>query len=141
MAKAKAEISNETEEKVEKTETVQVPRWQELQQQQIQKAIELIKTHGQDVEFLVIKDRMFMRETINPLVNIDTAMNFLYRLEGRGITSANITKFKKEYLSMVEKIKKVEETAVEMLAKTSTRTDNRFLNRKIVQERRKNNKK
>lgn len=110
---------------------IEVPRWLQAQNSQIEKATILIKEHGANVEFLVFKDRMFLNETINPLTNIDGSMDFLYRLEGRGIDAKSISLFKKEYAEMVEKISSVESLAVELLSQTDVRVDNRNLSRKI----------
>lgn len=113
------------------TTEVEVPRWLQAQNSQIERAISLIKEHGANVEFLVFKDRMFLNETINPLTNIDGAMDFLYRLEGRGIDAQSIALFKEKYAEMVEKISSVESLAVELLSQTDVRVDNRNLSRKI----------
>ncbi len=118
----------------------QVPRWQSIQNEQIQRATNLIKEHGSNVEFVVVKDRIFLNETINPLLNIDSAMNYLYRLEGRGIDSKDISKFKTDYLELVKKISDVESMAVKLLAGTNVRTDSRFLNRKLQIARKKEKK-
>lgn len=113
------------------TNVVEVPRWLQAQNSQIERATSLIKEHGANVEFLVLKDRMFLDETITPLTNIDGAMDFLYRLEGRGIDAESIALFKEEYAGMVAKINSVESLAIELLSQTNVRVDNRNLGRKI----------
>lgn len=66
---------------------VEIPRWQFLQNESITRATNLIKEHGANVEFLVIKDKQFLAETVIPIENIDESMDYLYRLEGRGINT------------------------------------------------------
>ncbi|MDX9814717.1 MAG: hypothetical protein RBS91_08685 [Sulfurimonadaceae bacterium] len=117
--------------KEKKAPQEETPRWQMLQNESIERATTLIKEHGANVEFLVIKDKRFLAETIRPIEHIDEAMDYLYRLEGRGISAEDIQKFRTEYLAMCEQIKTVETMAVEYLAKASVRTGNRNLNRKI----------
>ena len=105
MAKAKAEkATTEATTIVETpvTTTVntqrrdEIPRWRVFQNESIERATSLIKEHGSNVEFLVIKDKQFLSETVRPIENIDEAMDYLYRLEGRGITSSDIQKFRNE---------------------------------------------
>jgi hypothetical protein len=110
---------------------VEIPRWQFLQNESITRATNLIKEHGANVEFLVIKDKQFLAETVRPIENIDESMDYLYRLEGRGINTEDIQKFRSEYQMMCEQIKTVENMAVEFLSKARVRTSNRNLNRKI----------
>lgn len=114
-----------------------VPRWRVLQNESIERATNLIKEHGSNVEFLVIKDKQFLAETVRPIENIDESMDYLYRLEGRGINSEDIQNFKKEYQLMCEQIKKVENIAVELLSRARVRTTNFNLNRKIQRLNRK----
>lgn len=124
---------------VEKTENEQeIPRWKIAQDESIRRATSLIKEHGSNVEFLVIKDKLFLAETVRPIEHIDEAMDYLYRLEGRGINSDNIAKFKSEYSLMCEQIKAVEDIAVELLNKARVRTSNPSLNRKIQKFKNKN---
>lgn len=114
-----------------------LPRWRMLQNESIERATNLIKEHGSNVEFLVIKDKQFLAETVRPIENIDEAMDYLYRLEGRGINSDNIQNFKNEYQLMCEQIKKTENIAIELLSKARVRTTNFNLNRKIQRFNRK----
>lgn len=130
----------EKNENQKKEKEVEIPRWQFLQNENIARATTLIKENGANVEFLVIKDKQFLAETVRPIENIDEAMDYLYRLEGRGINSENIQKFKSEYQMMCEQIKTVENIAVEYLAKARIRTSNRNLNRKIQKISRASNK-
>lgn len=140
MAKDKVEkkIADETkalEVNVQSRDTL--PRWRVLQNESIERATNLIKEHGSNVEFLVIKDKQFLAETVRPIENIDESMDYLYRLEGRGINSEDIQNFKKEYQLMCEQIKKVENIAVELLSRARVRTTNFNLNRKIQRLNRK----
>lgn len=140
MAKDKVEkkIADETkplEVNVQSRDTL--PRWRVLQNESIERATNLIKEHGSNVEFLVIKDKQFLAETVRPIENIDESMDYLYRLEGRGINSDDIQNFKKEYQLMCEQIKKVENIAVELLSRARVRTTNFNLNRKIQRLNRK----
>lgn len=79
----------------------------------------------------MIKDKQFLSETVRPIENIDEAMDYLYRLEGRGITSDDIQKFRSKYQTMCEQIKTVENIAVELLSRARVRTSNFNLNRKV----------
>lgn len=140
MAKDKVEkkIADETkalEVNVQSRDTL--PRWRVLQNESIERVTNLIKEHGSNVEFLVIKDKQFLAETVRPIENIDESMDYLYRLEGRGINSDDIQNFKKEYQLMCEQIKKVENIAVELLSRARVRTTNFNLNRKIQRLNRK----
>jgi len=140
MAKAKIQevVITATENPTLKDVTENItPRWRVLQNQSIERATNLIKEHGSNVEFLVIKDKQFLLETVRPIENIDEAMDYLYRLEGRGITSDDIQKFRNEYQIMCEQIKVVENLVVEFLSKARIRTSNFNLNRKIQKESRK----
>lgn len=119
----------------------ELPRWLENQNAQIERAIGLIKQFGSAVEFVVAKDRTFLDEVIAPLKNIDNAVDFLYRQEGRGINSEDIATFRKDYAELISSISKVENLAVELLAKTNVRVDNRNLARKIRDAKRNNTKK
>ena len=130
MAKDKATAAKDKAVADEKKE-VEVPRWQFLQNESITRATNLIKEHGANVEFLVIKDKQFLSETVRPIENIDESMDYLYRLEGRGISADDIQKFRSEYQMMCEQIKTVENIAVELLSRDRVRTSNRNLNRKI----------
>ena len=130
MAKDKATAAKDKAVADEKKE-VEVPRWQFLQNESITRATNLIKEHGANVEFLVIKDKQFLSETVRPIENIDESMDYLYRLEGRGISADDIKKFRSEYQMMCEQIKTVENIAVELLSRARVRTSNRNLNRKI----------
>lgn len=122
----------------ERTQTTEIPRWRAAQEESIRRATALIKEHGANVEFLVIKDKQFLAETVRPIENIDEAMDYLYRLEGRGINSDDISKFRKEYALMCEQIKEVEDLAVALLNKGKVRTGNQNLNRKIQRLRKQN---
>ncbi len=115
----------------------EVPRWRLAQEESIRRATALVKEHGPNVEFLVIKDKQFLAETVRPIENIDEAMDYLYRLEGRGINSEDIAKFKSGYSLMCEQIKVVEDIAVELLSKAKVRTKNQNLNRKVQKLRNK----
>lgn len=122
----------------EKTQQIEIPRWRVAQEESIRRATALIKEHGANVEFLVIKDKQFLAETVRPIENIDESMDYLYRLEGRGINSDDISKFRKEYALMCEQIKEVEDLAVALLNKGKVRTGNQNLNRKIQRLRKQN---
>jgi len=140
MAKTQTQeaVTTATENLVLKDLTENItPRWRVLQNQSIERATNLIKEHGSNVEFLVIKDKQFLLETVRPIENIDEAMDYLYRLEGRGIASDDIQKFRNEYQIMCEQIKVVENIVVEFLSKARIRTSNFNLNRKIQKESRK----
>ena len=115
----------------------EIPRWRQAQDDSIRKATTLIKEFGINVQFLVIKDRKFLEEIVRPTENIDEAMDFLYRLEGRGISSEDIANFRREYSFLCEQFKAVENIAVELLAKAKVRTTNQNLNRKIQRLRNK----
>lgn len=132
-------MADEKKELVENNTTNKdtLPRWRMLQNESIERATNLIKEHGSNVEFLVIKDKQFLAETVRPIENIDEAMDYLYRLEGRGINSDNIQNFKNEYQLMCEQIKKTENIAIELLSKARVRTTNFNLNRKIQRFNRK----
>lgn len=119
----------------------ETPRWLENQNAQIERATALIKQFGSSVEFVVAKDRTFLDEVITPLKNIDSAVDFLYRQEGRGINSEDIATFRKDYAELIDLISKVENLAVGLLAKTNVRVDNRNLARKIRDAKRNNTKK
>lgn len=140
MAKAKTEAVTDSMEQVNKNVELpkkETPRWQQLQNENIERAARLIKENGPNVEFLVIKDKFFLAETVKPIENIDEAMDFLYRLEGRGINSEDIQKFRSEYQMMCDQIKLVESLAVEYLAAARVKTTNFALNRKIRDFRKK----
>lgn len=129
--KASTEATTTVETPVNAQRRDETPRWRVLQNESIERATNLIKEHGSNVEFLVIKDKQFLSETVRPIENIDEAMDYLYRLEGRGITSDDIQKFRSEYQTMCEQIKTVENIAVELLSRARVRTSNFNLNRKV----------
>lgn len=122
----------------EELKQIEIPKWRAAQEESIRRATALIKEHGANVEFLVIKDKQFLAETVKPIENIDEAMDYLYRLEGRGINSEDISKFRTAYTLMCEMIQEAENIAVELLNKAKIRTSNQNLNRKIQKLRRQN---
>jgi hypothetical protein len=131
MAIATTEATITVETPVNTQRRDEIPRWRVFQNESIERATSLIKEHGSNVEFLVIKDKQFLSETVRPIENIDESMDYLYRLEGRGITSSDIQKFRSEYKTMCEQIKTVENIAVEILSRARVRTSNLNLNRKV----------
>lgn len=116
-------------------ERKEIPLWQVTQNAQIERATSLIKLHGSNVEFVVSKDRSFLNEAITPLTNIDGAIDYIYRQEGRGINTTDVANFRKDYADLISLISKVELTAVNLLAKAGVRVDNRNLDRKIREAR------
>lgn len=115
--------------------------WEEVQQNQIDKAVALIKQYGNLVQFVVGLDKKFFLEQINPLVNIDRAQDYIHRYEERGITLQEVNTFKKEYVLLIQKITDLETLAVKYLANTEIKNTNYFpLNKKIKMARRKSKK-
>ena len=115
--------------------TPEVPRWKQLQEQNIASAVALIKEHGADVEFLVIKDKFFLKESIEPIINIDKSLDFLFRLEGRAIDSKEIQEFRKEYADLVVAIKSLQDRAVTMFANARYANVDHLPLRKLIREK------